>query len=636
MSKKLTMHKIFIGFFLTGVFCTNGLIGQNTFIVTKTTDPDPFIHPYNFNDDSCDTEMFGTLQWAIRKSIDSLNTEPSEIHFNISGTGPHAITLDYTLPVITKRLTIDGTTQSGYLEYHPSIIIEKKDTSYSIESFYFYKCSRNIVKGLHIRKFNGSGILLNGCDSSLIQDNIITEITTGGLYLIGSSYCEIYGNLIGTDINYSDLGNSRYGIAIIRMLLCKECPYNNNNLSDNNVIGGIGNKKNIIAYNGQNSNNNFSGGILVDNLYVHELITRNKIFNNAIKAIYLLSGSPGANYNKSKPLINNITDLSNVSGTSVPGDNVELFGSTGSENANEYLTTVLTDVNGNWSANLSSSTYSYIAATATDEDNNTSELSISNRVLGSCPGCDHLRFCFPDVICAGEAITVTNGSTGCENNPDFIWNYGDNTPATDSMTHIFTSPGDYIVTLTIPQIKECEEQSVSFQIHVTDCSQPCINCIGSFSPEPGKKYIISAWVKEGNAPVTKTSYDNPQIYIEFTNQDNSITTVGPYTAKGGIIDGWQKVEEEFEIPDNTAYVKIELKSDNGDSYFDDIRVFPFDATVKSYVYDPVNLRLVSELDERNYATFYEYDEEGKLVRVKKETERGIMTIKESKNSIMKK
>jgi len=36
------------------------------------------------------------------------------------------------------------------------------------------------------------------------------------------------------------------------------------------------------------------------------------------------------------------------------------------------------------------------------------------------------------------------------------------------------------------------------------------------------------------------------------------------------------------------------------------------------------------------ATLYEYDEEGKLIRVKKETEKGVMTIKENKNSTKKK
>ncbi|MGK4569023.1 hypothetical protein [Flavobacterium sp. 3HN19-14] len=45
---------------------------------------------------------------------------------------------------------------------------------------------------------------------------------------------------------------------------------------------------------------------------------------------------------------------------------------------------------------------------------------------------------------------------------------------------------------------------------------------------------------------------------------------------------------------------------------------------------------MAELDENNYATFYEYDKEGGLVRVKKETERGVQTIKESRSSNPKK
>lgn len=57
--------------------------------------------------------------------------------------------------------------------------------------------------------------------------------------------------------------------------------------------------------------------------------------------------------------------------------------------------------------------------------------------------------------------------------------------------------------------------------------------------------------------------------------------------------------------------------------------------MKSFVYDPFTLRLHAELDENNYATYYEYDEEGALVRVKKETERGVKTINETRQNLSK-
>ena len=54
--------------------------------------------------------------------------------------------------------------------------------------------------------------------------------------------------------------------------------------------------------------------------------------------------------------------------------------------------------------------------------------------------------------------------------------------------------------------------------------------------------------------------------------------------------------------------------------------------MKTYVYDPVNLRLVSQLDENNYASFYEYDDEGTLIRTKAETKQGIKTITETRSA----
>lgn len=160
----------------------------------------------------------------------------------------------------------------------------------------------------------------------------------------------------------------------------------------------------------------------------------------------------------------------------------------------------------------------------------------------------------------------------------------------------------------------------------------CANCIGSFAPEAGKKYLISAWVREEGVSLDKISFNHPELTVDFVGTS---TSTGVLLASGLIIDGWQRIEQEFTIPTGTVELDIKLGCNSGNCLFDDIRVLPFDGSMKSFVYDPVTLRLAAELDERNYATFYEYDEEGKLLRIKKETERGIMTIQESKTSVPK-
>lgn len=169
----------------------------------------------------------------------------------------------------------------------------------------------------------------------------------------------------------------------------------------------------------------------------------------------------------------------------------------------------------------------------------------------------------------------------------------------------------------------------SARLYCSDQTQ-CSDCISSFAPSPGK-YIVSAWVKEDQASAGTTNYSNPFIEIDYVNA-SQVNVLSP---QGVIIDGWQRIEGLIEIPVSATNMSIKLKSNGGDVFFDDIRFFPKDGSMMSYVYDPVSLRLMAQLDERNYATFYEYDEEGKLIRVKKETERGIMTIQENRENIIK-
>ena len=117
-------------------------------------------------------------------------------------------------------------------------------------------------------------------------------------------------------------------------------------------------------------------------------------------------------------------------------------------------------------------------------------------------------------------------------------------------------------------------------------------------------------------------------------RENTSETITAHAA-GAIIEGWQRIEKEFTIPVGATSISIALNNgltDGKSTFFDDIRIHNVKGNMKSFVYDPETQRLMAELDENNYATFYEYDNEGGLVRVKKETHRGVYTIQETRSS----
>ncbi len=156
-----------------------------------------------------------------------------------------------------------------------------------------------------------------------------------------------------------------------------------------------------------------------------------------------------------------------------------------------------------------------------------------------------------------------------------------------------------------------------------------------FEMPTNKRMLFSAWVREDcGTPCYKATYNKSHIELSYPGSVNtSIVSIIP---SGPIIEGWQKIEGEFTVPGDAGSVNLKFSNDSTQKvYFDDIRIHPFNANMKSYVYDARSLRLSAELDENNYASFYEYDEEGQLVRVKKETVQGIKTIKETRSAKQK-
>ncbi len=160
---------------------------------------------------------------------------------------------------------------------------------------------------------------------------------------------------------------------------------------------------------------------------------------------------------------------------------------------------------------------------------------------------------------------------------------------------------------------------------------PCDDC-SSFKPATEERYWISAWVQEEHPDQVK-SYEEANIQLSFTGD---VSTFVNFYPTGEIIDGWQRIVGEFTMPEDIYQLRVHLNAHSEyDTYFDDIRLHPFNGSMKSYVYDGETFWLTSELDDNNYATFYEYDEEGGLIRIKKETSRGIVTIQETRSNTIK-
>jgi hypothetical protein len=141
-------------------------------------------------------------------------------------------------------------------------------------------------------------------------------------------------------------------------------------------------------------------------------------------------------------------------------------------------------------------------------------------------------------------------------------------------------------------------------------------------------YVISLWIK-GLSPSTNFNYTN-LISLKVTEQFSSATTNTVLTpvSKTEIINGWQKVDYQVKL---TGSPELKISSSSaGGFYLDDFRIQPFNSTMVCNVYDPYQLRLWAQLDDRNFATLYEYDQEGVLVRKKKETVTTIYTLDETR------
>lgn len=376
---------------------------QVTYTVTKISDPDPYQHPYFFDDSLCDPDMLGTLQWAVRKCMDT--PAATSIAFNIPGNGPHYIDLQYSLQALAKRpVFIDGSTQPGYISGSPQIILDGHDKLTT--GLNFTDAVNSGVRGVAFTGFSSQAVVFNYSDHFIIDECFFyrnglssSKIEPAAIRIIKCNYGMITGNRIGFAPDGSAPGNSAHGIVLT-------------STSNYNTIGSQNpDDANVIT-------RSLKYGVWITGSSTSNRITRNLIYDQP-NAIMLDSYG---NHNKQKPeLVQYDPTTGNLSGVAEANDTIEIFGSDAHENANVYLGSSVADQTGHWTVPHSYSTYNYFCGTATDQDHNTSILS--DQFINPYP----IKVDFtinPDTSSALSPVVFTNTSTIVDTNYHyFIWRF---------------------------------------------------------------------------------------------------------------------------------------------------------------------------------------------------------------------
>jgi hypothetical protein len=140
-----------------------------------------------------------------------------------------------------------------------------------------------------------------------------------------------------------------------------------------------------------------------------------------------------------------------------------------------------------------------------------------------------------------------------------------------------------------------------------------------------KKYYASCWVYLNNGDLGTLANQGISLNINGT----------PLNFIGNRINGWQQIAGEFTpttLPNGNLSIGI-TKGNHPEIFIDDFRIHPYEASMQSYVYDPGSYLLTYILDDNNFYTRYIYDSEGKLISIRKETERGVKSLQEQRSFI---
>jgi len=125
-----------------------------------------------------DDGSVGSLRWAIDQA--NANLAADTIDFNIAGSGTQVITLSSQLNDITDTVTIDGTTQTGWVagSFLP-IVLDGDGVSKGFE--FRSNADGSILRGLVIRDFDQHAIdIVEGGANLVVAGNMIGQFNSDG------------------------------------------------------------------------------------------------------------------------------------------------------------------------------------------------------------------------------------------------------------------------------------------------------------------------------------------------------------------------------------------------------------------------------------------------------------------------
>ena len=270
--------------------------------------------------DTLDDTNKGSLRWAIQQA----NVAGGEIDFNISGSGVQTINITSPLPALSADgILIDGTTQPGYANAgHPLIAIDGTTAGTGANGLQLASTGQ-IIKGLAIDNFNGSGVFVGGGGSSSIITQNYIGIDATGTTAEGNAFgvqlgslansCAITSNVISGNVNVTNVNLSGSGIYIngadstsntvsntiiqgnligtdatgTKAVRNQDAGINDSN-SVNTVIGGTtAAQRNIISGNDEGLALYISTGMIIEGNYIGPDITGGTaIGNNGTELLY--------------------------------------------------------------------------------------------------------------------------------------------------------------------------------------------------------------------------------------------------------------------------------------------------------------------------------------------------------------